>query len=215
VPRISLIAVLAAALFAGACTSTSTLSGAPSPTGAGGTTSLDACSLLPRSLVESTLPGAVTQVRELAAADFMNPLPSDGVSCAYVTNGHYGQLTVSTWPMSRSAYEARYVTRDPVNTRSVPNLGEEARFSTFGNLAVYACEWTRSAARHPVRRLQRRPAVGLAGASCPPTTLSCQLGIRPRPAAAGPWRATRPLTRTRDGDVRLQLPACWHPQLRC
>jgi len=84
------------------------------------------------------LPGAVTQVRELAAADFMSPPPSDSVSCAYETNGRYGQLTVSTWPMSRSAYEARYVTRDPVNTRSVPNLGEDARFSTCGNLAVNA-----------------------------------------------------------------------------
>ena len=99
--------------------------------------SLDACSLLPRSLVESTLPGAVTRVRALSADDFMSPPPGDSVACAYETNGRYGQLIVATWSMSRSAYQARYVTRDPVNTRKVHNVGDDARFFACGALDIY------------------------------------------------------------------------------
>ena len=136
-PRAFLIAVLAAATFAGACTSTSTPSGGPSPTGAGGTTPLDACSLLPRSLVESTLPGAVTRVRQLSADDFMSPPPGDSVACAYETNGRYGQLILSAEPMGRNEYEVRYVRRDPFNTRKVANVGEDARLSGCGDLTVY------------------------------------------------------------------------------
>ena len=136
-PRAYLIAVLVAAVSVGACTSAGPSSVGPSPTGAGGTTPLDACSLLPRSLVDSTLPGAVTRVRALSANDFMSPPPGDSVACAYETSGRFGQLIVSTEPMGRSEYEARYVTRDPVNTSPVPNIGEDARFSACGGLDIY------------------------------------------------------------------------------
>ena len=100
--------------------------------------SLDACSLLPRSLVESTLPGAVTRVRALSADDFMSPPPGDSVACAYETSGRFGQLIVSTEPMARSEYDARYITRNLFNTSKVANVGEDARLSGCQDLTVYS-----------------------------------------------------------------------------
>lgn len=111
--RAALIVVLAAAFLAGACTSTSSPSSGPSPTEADETRSLDPCSLLSQGLVGTTLPGAVTQVRELTADDFPIPPPLGRVLCAYQTNGRYGQLILSTEPMGRNEYEVLYVRRDP------------------------------------------------------------------------------------------------------
>jgi len=138
VPRASLIAVLAASIFAGACTSTSAHPSGISPTGGDATTSIDPCSLLPRALVAATLPGAVTQVRKLTADNFLSPPPSDRVACAYETNGRLGQLIVSTEPMGRSEYEARYITRNLFKTSKVANVGEDARLSGCQDLTVYS-----------------------------------------------------------------------------
>jgi hypothetical protein len=99
---------------------------------------VDPCSLLPEGLVGSTLLGTVTQVRALTADDFVSPPPDGTVVCAYETDGRYGQLLVEVQPMGRNEYDARYVERDPANTRKVPNVGEDARFSGCGDLSVYS-----------------------------------------------------------------------------
>lgn len=130
--RSGIIAVLAAALLAGACTS----SGPPPSSHA--TRSADPCSLLPEGRVGATLRGAVTQVRELTAEDFVIPPPRGGVACAYETNTHFGQLSVSVQPMTRSEFEARIAERDPANTRQVAHLGDDAVFHGCGGLSIYS-----------------------------------------------------------------------------
>jgi hypothetical protein len=77
-------------------------------------------------------------MRELAADDFLSPPVGGFVACAYETNSRYGELTMVVEPMERNQYEARYVERDPVNTRKVPNVGEAAGFSGCGSLSVYS-----------------------------------------------------------------------------
>jgi hypothetical protein len=60
------------------------------------------------------------------------------VVCAYETNTHFGQLSVSVQPMTRSEYEARIAERDPTNTRRVAHLGDDAVFTGCGVLSVYS-----------------------------------------------------------------------------
>jgi hypothetical protein len=134
----ALLYVLAAAfLLAGACTSTPSPSGGVSSTAADGRKLVDPCSLLSRGQVEATLPGDVTQVRELAPDDFHSPPSGDFVGCAYETDGRYGELVVATESMPRPEYQDRYVD-DPLNTRNVSHVGEDARFSACGGLSVYS-----------------------------------------------------------------------------
>jgi hypothetical protein len=76
-------------------------------------------------------------VRQLTDNDFISPPPVGVAACAYETNTRYGQLLVAVQSMGRSEYDAQYVERDPINTRKVPNLGEDARFSGCGDLNVY------------------------------------------------------------------------------
>ena len=99
---------------------------------------MDPCSLLSKGLVETTVSGAVGTVRELTPDDFLSPPPSGFVACAYSTDTRYGQVLVSVQPSGRDDYEAQYVERDPTNTREVPNLGEDARFSVCGSLSVFS-----------------------------------------------------------------------------
>jgi hypothetical protein len=99
---------------------------------------LQPCSLVSEGLVGATLPGTVTGVRELAADDFLSPPVGGFVACAYETNSRYGELTMVVEPMERNQYEARYVERDPANTRKVPNVGEAAGFSGCGSLSAYS-----------------------------------------------------------------------------
>jgi hypothetical protein len=108
---------------------------------------LQPCSLVSAGLVGATLPGTVTGMRELAADDFLSPPVGGFVACAYETNSRFGELTMVVEPMERNQYEARYVERDPANTRKVPNVGEAAGFSGCGSLSVYS---NSSSDRHPV-----------------------------------------------------------------
>lgn len=130
--RSGVVALLAATLFAGACTSSG------SPPSSDATTPDDPCSLLPEGRVGATLRGAVTQVRELTAEDFISPPPRGRVVCAYETNTHFGQLSVSVQPITRSEYEARIAERDPTNTRRVAHLGDDAVFTGCGVLSIYS-----------------------------------------------------------------------------
>jgi hypothetical protein len=132
--RAALIATLAVTLGVGACTASAPPDGA-SPAGG---TPVDACALLPQGLVEATVPGDVTRVRELTATDFMSPPAPDSRSCVYETNGGYGELIVTTEPMSARRYHVRFADGDPFSARKVPDLGEEARLSGCGSLSIYA-----------------------------------------------------------------------------
>jgi hypothetical protein len=77
-------------------------------------------------------------VHVLTADDFVSPPPDGTVVCAYENNSRYGQLIVQVQPMGKAEYEARYVKRDPANTRKVPDLGEDARFGGCGDFSVYS-----------------------------------------------------------------------------
>jgi hypothetical protein len=132
----ALITALAATLVIGACTGGAPRDGASS-TGTSGALPLDACGLLPRSVVDATLPGNVTLVRKLTADDFMVAPPPDSRSCAYETDGGYGELIVTTQPINARQYELRFAEGDPYLARKVPDLGEEARLSGCGGLSIY------------------------------------------------------------------------------
>jgi hypothetical protein len=88
-------------------------------------------------LVEVTVPGNVTGVRELTANDFPIAPPGDSSSCAYDTDGGYGELVVTTQPITARQYQARFGHLDPYLARPVRNLGEEALLSGCGGLSIY------------------------------------------------------------------------------
>jgi len=147
--RAAPIAVLAACLLSGACTSTSSSSASPGSSSRSSASTpepatpvapnvIDPCSLLPGGLVGRTLPGSVTKVRELSADEFASPPPAGTAVCAYETNGRSGELLVGIRPMGRKQYDALFVERDRANTRRVRNVGEDARYSGCGGLSVYA-----------------------------------------------------------------------------
>lgn len=68
----------------------------------------------------------------------MVPPPVGTVACAYDTGDRYGQLIVSVRLMTLDEYQARFESRDPENTRQVPDLAEGAAFTGCGELSVYS-----------------------------------------------------------------------------
>jgi hypothetical protein len=129
------IALLVAGLTA-ACTSTGSSSEETLPTApvAG---HVNACSILPETIVASKIGGRVTEVSRLTRANFISPPPGEFAACAYRTSGRYGELILWVQPMGREQYEARFAHRDTPTTK-VPGLGEDALFHGCGGLTVYS-----------------------------------------------------------------------------